>query len=156
MKHALLPLLLMASAAAAAELSPQKKPELATVLGLSEELARTPAPSAQPYIVRVFAVPREVGECGGPVATCPDIRLLVTVSSGDLGERPSLFELPTQKGWEFLGWSPPSSLGREPAAAFSVRTALPEANVSPSARKAWRPRTYRVLVTPESATYVAQ
>lgn len=156
MKVLLVPLLLAASAATAAGLSPQKKPELAAVLGLAEELAHTPASSTQPYIVRVFAAPREVGECGGSVATCPDVRLLITVSSGDLGERPSLFELPVQKGWQFIGWSAPGSLGGEPAAAFTVRTTLPDANVDPAARKAWRPRTYRLLVTPESASYVAQ
>ena len=156
MKALLLPLFLVASQAAAADLAPQKKPELAAVLGLSEELTHTPVSSSQPYIVRVFAVPREVGECGGPVATCPDVRLLVTVSTGDLGEQPSLFELPAQKGWEFVGWSAPGSLRGTPAAVFTVRTTLPETNVSPVARKAWRPRTYRVLVTPGSATYAAQ
>jgi len=155
-KKLLLPLFLSSAAAGAAGITPQKKPELATVLGLSEELASTPVPSAQPYIVRVFAAPVTVGECGSSVASCPDVRLLVTVSSGDLGGRPSLFELPRQKGWEFVAWSAPQSLGGQPAAAFTVRSALPGANVSPAARKAWRPRIYRVLVTPGSASYVAQ
>jgi len=144
-----------AAAANAADLTPVPRPELATVLGLSEELARTPADAGQSYIVRVFAAPVAIGECGGPVVSCPQVRLLIAVSSGDLGERPTLFELPAQKGWEFVGWSAPAASGRKPVVEFTVRSVLPEANVSSSARAAWRSRTYRVRVTPESASYAA-
>ncbi|UGB46828.1 hypothetical protein LQ772_05905 [Frateuria edaphi] len=158
MKYALLLLVLLSTASVAEDLVPLKKPELAGVLGLSEELARTAASAEQPqpYIVRVYAAPVAVSECDGTIASCPDVRLLITVSSGDLGERPSLFELPAQKGWQFVGWSAPSSLGGQPAASFIIRSALPEANISAAARKAWRPRTYRMLVTPELATYAVR
>jgi hypothetical protein len=150
---ALLPLLLPI-AAFADDLTPVDKPELATVLGLLQELATTPSNSDQPYIVRVYAAPTGVYECGGTVASCPDVRLFFTVSYGDLGETPILYQLPAQKGWEFTGWSEPSARGANRVASFSVRSALPESNIDLGARKSWRSQEYRVLVRPESASYV--
>jgi hypothetical protein len=136
------------------DLAPIDKPELATVLGLLDELAITAPASDQPYIVRIYAAPTSVGECGGTVASCPDVRLFVTASYGDLGETPVLYQLPTQKGWEFKGWSSPVTLGQTRMASFIVRTALPETNIDIAARKAWQPQEYRVLISPESASYV--
>lgn len=147
-------LLLFPAAVSAHDLVPMDKPELATVLGLLDELATTPPDSDQPYIVRIYAAPTGVYECGGTVASCPDVRLFVVVSHGDLGETPVLYQLPLQKGWQFNGWSNPVRMGRARMASFTVSTALPDANIEAAARKAWHSQEYRVLVSPESASYV--
>jgi hypothetical protein len=154
MKLLVLLTLLLPLGASPHDLARVQKPELATVLGLLEELATTPPSSDQPYIVRIYAVPTGVYECGGTVASCPDVRLFVTVSSGDLGETPALYQLPAQKGWEFKGWSGQSAKGDSRMAGFTVRSTLPPANIDLEARTAWRAREYRVLVSPESASYV--
>jgi hypothetical protein len=154
MKLLVLLLLLLPTAAKSDDLTPVAKPELATVLGLLQELATTPSSSNQPYIVRVYAAPTGVYECGGSVASCPDVRLFFTVSYGDLGETPTLYQLPAQKSWEFVGWSEPSAKASR-MASFTVRTTLPEANIDPANRNAWRSQEYRVLVSPESASYVS-
>lgn len=146
-------LLLLPMLAWTQELKPVAKAELATILGLLDELASTSAASAQPYIVRVYAVPFGVYECGGTVASCPDVRLFVTVSNGDLGETPVLYQLPLQKGWEFKGWGSPTTTGPSAMASIILRTVLPESNIDLGARNAWRSREYRVLVSPESASY---
>lgn len=146
--------LLFPIGAIAHDLAPVDKPELATVLGLLDELATTPLASDQPYIVRIYAAPTSVGECGGTVASCPDVRLFITASYGDLEETPVLYQLPTQKGWEFKGWASPVTSGHTRMASFIVRTTLPETNIDLAARKAWRPQEYRVLISPESASYV--
>jgi hypothetical protein len=78
MKFLVILLLLFPIVASARDLAPVKKPELATVLGLLDELATTPPSSGQPYIVRIYAAPTSVYECGGTVDSCPDVRLFVT------------------------------------------------------------------------------
>jgi len=138
------------------DLAPVNKPELAAVLGLLDELATTPASSDQPYIVRVYAAPVSVGECDGTVASCPNVRLFITVSNGDLGEVPVLYQLPLQKGWLFVGWSRPVTVGRIQMASLVLRTTVPGSNIEPAARNAWRSQTYRVLVSPASSSYVVQ
>ena len=140
---------------AAHDLAPLHEPELASVLGLLEELAITPVGSSQPYIVRVYAAPTVVGECGGTVVSCPDVRLFITVANGDLGETPVLYQLPLQKGWQFKAWSQPLTVAGTPMASFVVRTALPSANIDPANRKDWRAVEYRVLVSPTSASFAA-
>jgi hypothetical protein len=139
--------------ASAGDLAPVKNPELASVLGFLDVLATSPPDSNQPYIVRIYAAPTSNHECGGAVESCPDVRLFVTVASGDLGEIPVIYQLPLQKGWEFRGWASPVVNGRARMASFFVRTTLPEANIEPAARKAWHSTEYRVVVSPESASY---
>jgi hypothetical protein len=102
----------------------------------------------------MFSVPVGIYECGGTVESCPDVRLFVTVSFGDLGETPVLFEMPPQKGWEFVEWATPSGVGKDQMARFVVRTAIPGSNIDLEARRAWRPVEYVVLVSPGSASYV--
>jgi len=130
------------------------KPELATVLGLQQELALTTPRPEQPFFVRIYSAPVDNYECGGTVDSCPDVRLFVTVSFGDLGETPALFELPPEKGWEFTGWVTPSGAGVDRMASFTLRTAIPEANIDLEARRTWRAAEYSVLVSPGSASYV--
>lgn len=130
------------------------QPELATVLGLQEELAPAVPRAEQPYFVRIFSVPVGLYECSGTVESCPDVRLFVTVSSGDLGETPALFEIPPQKGWEFVEWATPSGVGENQMASFIVRTAIPESNIDLESRRTWRPVEYVVLVSTGSASYM--
>ena len=144
-------MILLPSLAFAGTLSPSKNQYLATTLGLLEQLASA-APD-QPYFVRVFAVPEAVLECGGTVNSCPNVKLYITVSTGDLGEPPVLFQLPASKGWEFVRWSKPVKVNGTPVVGFTVRTALPGANIETQARKSWHPRVYQVQVSPASATF---
>ena len=146
-------LALMPMLAAAQVLKPVKKSELATVLGFLEELATTSPASDQPYFIRVYSVPTRISDCGGPVSSCPDVRLFITVSNGDQEEAPVLYQLPLQKGWEFKSWGKPVQGASGQMASFIVRTTLPEANIDPAGRKGWRSIEYRVLVSPESASY---
>lgn len=111
-------------AAQCADLMPVKDARLATVLALSEEISPRPPAADQPLFVRVYAAPDTIGECGGNVASCPDVRLFIAVSSGDLGETPVLYELPAAKGWEFVGWDRPTpSTGQAEALYRSDRVA---------------------------------
>ena len=153
MKYLAALILLLPAITWARDLVPLKSQSLATTLGFVEELTPTPPNVDQPYFVRVFAIPTENGECGGDVSTCPDVKHYVTVFNGDLGERPVLYQLPTSKGWEFVGWTKPSKAGQTPLMGFKLRTTLPGSNISPEARKAWRPREYRVVVSAASASY---
>ena len=153
MRHLAALAFLLPALALARDLPASKNVSLASTLGLLEELANTDPSSKQPYFVRVFAVPEAVLECGGTVTSCPNVKLYVTVSYGDLGESPVLYQLPASKGWEFVGWSQPVEVGRTRMASFKIRTTLPEANVPSEARKAWHSREYRVLVSPTSASY---
>lgn len=149
----LVSLAMMPLVASSAELVPVKDSRLATALGLSEEISPRGHAADQPYFVRVFAAPVVIGECGGTVASCPDVRLYVAVSAGDLGEVPVLYELPAAKGWEFSGWDKPVALNGKAMAGFTVKTVLPESNVEATARNAWRSRACRVFVSPVAASY---
>ncbi|KGI79238.1 hypothetical protein [Oleiagrimonas soli] len=140
-------LLLCASPVRAADLPPSTDHRLATILGLAQEIAATDGRSEQPYRVRIYAIPDAIEECAGSVASCPDVRLFVSVSSGDLGETPSLYVLPPRKGWTFLHWEPPQTQrDGAPVTIFRVRTALPEANIDAAARAGWKPETFRIMV----------
>jgi hypothetical protein len=139
-----------------ADLVPVKNAQLASVLGLLEEISpESPAPE-QPYIVRVFAAPVIVGECQGAVSSCPDVRIFVTVSTGDLGDAPVLYELPVAKGWEFMGRDKPATAAGRTMSGFTVQTALPDSNVDAPARNAWHPKVYHVLISPTAASYTRQ
>jgi hypothetical protein len=146
-------LAVMPLVASSADLSPVKDSRLATVLALSEEISPKVPVGEQPYFVRLFAAPVLIGECGGTVSSCPNVRLFVAVTAGDLGETPVLYELPTAKGWEFIGWDKPVTLNGQAMEGFTVKTALPESNVDASARNAWRPKVCRVFVSPVAASY---
>lgn len=138
------------------DLKPLKDARLATVLALSEEITPKPLPPGQPLFVRVYAAPDVIGECGGSVASCPSVRLFIAVSTGDLGETPTLYELPAAKGWEFGGWDRPAASDSQAKVGFTIQTALPESNIDEAARKTWRSTACHVLVGPAAATYVCQ
>jgi len=140
-------LLLIPALAVAADLPPLKKTELATVLALQREIS-TSNPSESSYFVRVFEAPVEIGECGGSIASCPDVRLLISASTGDLLDTPVLYELPRAKGWQFVRWLPPDDAR---ATGLVVRTELPEANIDPDERGKWHSTECSVWITTEKA-----
>ncbi len=141
-------LALLPNVASADSLKPVRS-ELASVLGLARVIAE--APNEALLFVKIFAAPVEVAECGGTVKSCPDVRLLITVSNGDLGEQPILFELPTEKGWEFRGWLPRPD--GESRVGFKLGTTLPDSNIERTSRARWKPVEYRVWVSEENAFY---
>lgn len=146
-------LAVMPLVASSADLTPVQDSRLATALGLSVEISSKAPAAEQPYFVRVFAAPVVIGECGGTVSSCPEVRLYVAVSAGDLGEVPVLYELPAAKGWEFSGWDKSVTLNGKAMVGFTVKTALPETNVEASARNAWHSKVCQVLVSPVAASY---
>lgn len=146
--------LLLPLSVSAEQLQPLAKPELATVLGLLEELTPATQHSEQPFIVRIYAAPEQISECDGSVASCPDVRLFFTVSSGDILEVPTLYQLPAQKGWQFKAWT--STTGNKTAVSFTVQTRLPETNIEVEARQAWRAQEFIITASPESASYVSR
>lgn len=154
---ALLATIPASAAAYAVELSPVlHHAELADALTWGTRLAETTPDAGQPFFTRVWAVPSRTGECGGTVASCPDVRLYMAVSSGDLGDPPTLYELPPAKGWTFLGWDATTRRTSAAATGFSIATALPDANVDNEARMAWRSTIYKVSVSPSSGTVVIE
>jgi hypothetical protein len=90
------------------------------------------------------------------VSTEPAAVHFVTVSTGDLGDAPVLYELPIAKGWQFMGRDKPATAAGRTMSGFTVQTALPDSNVDAPARKAWRPEVYRVLISPTAASYTRQ
>ncbi len=90
--------LLLPLSVSAAQLQPVAKPELATVLGLLEELTPATQHSEQPFIVRIYAAPEQISECDGSVASCPDVRLFFTVSSGGHTRGPHALSTSCAKG----------------------------------------------------------
>ena len=93
-------LLQLAMLLAITALEPVRTIDPAVVLSYQEEIASTSVGHDSAYKVRVYRVPTVIGECGGPISTCPDVDLLISVSYGDLGKTPSLFRFPPAKGWE--------------------------------------------------------
>lgn len=139
--------------ALSADLAPTKDARLARVLGLSEEISPKARAAELPLFVRVYSVPNFIGECDGSEGSCPDVQLFITVSSGDLGETPVLYELPAAKGWKFVGWDKPAPSNGQAKVGFTVESTLPESNIEASAREAWHPKSCRVVVSPTAASY---
>ncbi len=115
--------------------------ELSRSLGLLEELARRGG-------IRVFAIPVVVGECWGSLASCPDVELVLSHTSGDLYDPPVAYTLPLAKGWTFVGWRDEDTL--------VLRTALPDAHIADEERAAWKAVEYTVTVRQEGASYMAK
>ncbi len=112
--------------------------ELTRSLGLLEELARRGG-------LRVFAIPVAVGECWGSLASCPDVELVLSHTSGDLYDPPLAYTLPMAKGWTFVGWLDEDTL--------VLRTTLPDAHIADEERAAWKSLEYTVTVTQDGARY---
>lgn len=136
---------LLASTAGASEWRHIENKDLEIALAYGIELANSDsAPVSYPFI-RLYAVPEVVGECGGTVESCPDWRLYMTVSMGDLYEEPLLFQFPSSKGWEFMGWQ---QTDEPQLTRFKVATTLPGANIDSAAREDWHAEVHEISVGP--------
>jgi hypothetical protein len=122
-------LMALAGAAVASPLVPLKSGDLARSIAFGQELFRDDR-------VRVVMVYREIGECGGPISTCPDADLYISYHIGDLGEEPKVFRLPPAKDWKVEGW--------QTSGVLRIVTALPESNVDARARAKWKATVYDI------------
>ncbi|MEE4245196.1 MAG: hypothetical protein V2I33_07280 [Kangiellaceae bacterium] len=93
-------------------------------------------------IINIIQTWEEVAECGGTYESCPNARLFITSSSGDLYETPHLYELPKSKGWAFV-----SSQDFEHHFYITIKTTLKHANVSIESRRQWRSQSYTLKVS---------
>ena len=84
----------------------------------------------------------EISECGGSFESCPNARLFVIVTTGDLYEAPLLYELPPSKGWEYV-----KSSKNEKQLTIFVKTTLNHANVSRESRTKWVSNSYKISVS---------
>ena len=135
---------------AAENLYPSDNLELARALSNGSALAsKISIRGGAVHTIRIIAVPDAIGECSSSIDSCPDWRLYFTLSTGDLYDEPSLYQLPLAKGWAFDSWCENS----DPyTTEFRVRTSLPDANIDAKARESWSQRTYQVTVTQEGVT----
>ncbi len=135
---------------AAEELVPVGNESMTQVVAFGRVLAESHRASEFPNRVKIVTFPPVVAECWGKIETCPDIRLVFILTTGDLYDEPHLFELPKSKGWEFVSWFSPED--RE-SGGFKVRTTLPEANIDPVEREKWTSATYKVEVSVADARF---
>jgi len=149
MKRLCVLLAFLAPQTMASELKPLQDANLSTILGFLDELETTPRDSDQLYFVRAFAAPVELGECGGRISSCPDVRLYISASTGDLGDVPKLFVLPPAKGWEFVDWEK----AKGDAVGLILRTAIPSNNIDPAERKLWHPLVYHIWIGSQEAGF---
>jgi len=119
-------------------LSKSENLELALILSTSEVVFKS---NTFPNVL-VIETWEEISECGGLFESCPNARLFVIVSNGDLYEVPALYELPKSKGWKFIDF-----VEKDNFYLLSVSTTLEHANVSPESRKAWKSKVYTVKIS---------
>jgi hypothetical protein len=137
----------------AASLAPIQSRELTAVLAYGSELAATKNGDNQPYVVRLIEVPQILAECE-TVAQCPDVSLYVSVSEGDLNEKPAAYRLPKAKGWQFVRWLSETKDNRpKDLAGFIVRTTIPDANILSAERSRFKSIEYRVFVNASGARF---
>ena len=135
---------------AAENLHPSDSLELTRVLSNGSALAsKISIRDGVVHTIRILAVPDAIGKCSSSIESCPDWRLYFTVSTDDLCDEPSLYQLPLAKGWVFDSWlDNPDPYTTE----FRVLTSLPDANIDAKARESWSQRSYQVTVTQEGVT----
>ncbi len=138
--------LLLTATAFGSDWRPLDDKEFAAALTYGVEIANSDsAPVSYPY-TRIYAVPEVVGECWGVLESCPDWRLYIAISMGDLYEEPLLFQFPIEsKGWKFVGWR---QTDEPQTILFRVTTVLPGANLSSEVRSDWKPEIYEFTITP--------
>ena len=96
--------ILLTSPSLAEDLTSVEIESMAQVLAFGVELANSNDEIGFPHNVRVFAFPAVEGECWGSLESCPEWRLVFTLTYDGLYVEPALYELPTSKGWEFVSW----------------------------------------------------
>ncbi len=93
-------------------------------------------------IIQVIQTWEELSECGGSYESCPNARLFITWSMGDLYDAPLLYELPKSKGWEVI-----STEVTEQETLLIISTTLPSANISLNSRQEWSSTTYKIKLS---------
>lgn len=134
----------------AEELKGINNKELAYALGASSIISSNENEPNTPFNFRVFVVPTEINECWGKIESCPDHKLFITVTTGDIYDTPSLYQLPTAKGWDVV-----ESLGTRNGRreiGLKIQTMLPSANINIEERQKWEPAIYHVWLSEYSAT----
>ena len=138
MKKFILCILLSVSFAQANELNKSDNLELSYLLGTMRTLFES---NDLPF-VRIIESSEEIMECGGTFESCPNSRLFIVTSMGDLGEAPLLYELPKSKGWKLASNKIVNGERR-----LTLITTLDHANVSIKSRSQWQSKTYKVRVS---------
>lgn len=95
-----------------------------------------------PITVKVIQTWEEISECDGLYDSCPNARLYISSSVGDLYEKPHLYQLPIAKGWKVT-----SSKVTEHFLFIGVNTTLEHANVSLVSRRRWKSTFYEVKIS---------
>ena len=114
--------------------------EQALLLGTIEELINYKPFIDTPHRVRVFAAQTSVGKCWRTLESCPNVRLLISVATGDLYDTPKLYELPPEKGWTVVK----TMKTVENTIGIILKTELPDGNISRSEKSDWKPKQYTV------------
>jgi hypothetical protein len=116
------------------------------------------ADAGNSYKIRVIEVPAEFGQCSGSIMSCPDVELYIVVAANSTQMEPHLYKLPNAKGWKFDNWSILSLRGSGCGAngkgndiGLILETALPNANIDPRERRAWKSTIYDILIAPDCA-----
>ena len=145
MKYIVIVLLLFSTYASADQLVPSKNYELSHILGTMRVVYEN---KDLPF-VRIIKSKEEISECGGTFETCPNSRLFIIVSMGDLGDPPILYELPKSKGWKL-----DSTEMKENGLYITLDTTLNFPNISIESRKKWKSKKYRIRVSGYGGLYL--
>ena len=126
----------------AEDLTQIKNDDLAMILGAGNKIFESEPMSTLPVLIRAYTSPAYIGECWGKIESCPDVRLFITVTTGELYDVPQLYELPKEKGWKYVSHSAPNK-GK---VQLVFVTTLPGANIDQKARNAWMAKKYTITV----------
>ncbi len=93
-------------------------------------------------LVKIIESWDAISECSGTVESCPNARLLITSSMGDLNEAPLLYELPKAKGWQLI-----STQENEDQLIIKLETTLDQANITTESRNKWHSQKITLKVS---------
>ena len=102
------------------------------------------------YTIKIITAATASGECWGKISSCPDARLYILIVPDGLYENPRLYQLPKSKGWAFDKWVTSDSdsdtglNSKSSKIEFTLKTALPDANVDELDRKKFIAKFYRI------------
>ena len=144
-RYLLIILLLFSANASARQLEASKDYELSHILGTMKVLYEN---KKLPFI-RVIESAESIDECGGTYQSCPNFRLFIIVSLGDLGDPPSLYELPKSKGWKLEKVNENND-----ETVLTLVTTLDQSNIDIESRNKWKSKTYKIRVAEEGALYM--
>jgi hypothetical protein len=131
----------------ASDLIKSQDEKLAHILTTMEVLYES---TKLPY-VEVIQSWEEIAECGGSYQSCPNARLFIATSLGDLYESPMLYELPKAKGWEFVRVEE-----SEHQISVTLKTTLMHANVTQESRKLWSSKIYVINISKHSGIAILE